>query len=83
MLAKQPVPEAGDGCLDTRVAARLDGEVALGIEAKGAVGQIRRSDAGERIVNNTDFRVDEDRAGRYAVPYWVDEAQTAKPVTLL
>ena len=37
MLTKQPVPEAGDGCLDTRVAARLDREVALGIEAEGAV----------------------------------------------
>jgi len=28
MLAKQPVPEAGDGCLDARVRP-LDGEVAL------------------------------------------------------
>src|SRR5262249_28038688 len=75
--------EVGDGCLDASVPTRLDGEVALGIEAKGAVGQVRRSNAGERIVNKTDFRMDEDRAGRHAVPYWVDEAQTAKPVTLL
>src|SRR5215510_13735686 len=27
--------------------------------------------------------MDEDRAGRHAVPYWVDKAQTAKLVTLL
>src|SRR5262245_27827746 len=83
MRTKKPVPEAGDRCLDARVPTGLDRQVALGIEAEGAVGQVGRADAGERLVNNTDFRVNEDWAGRHAVQHWIHEAETAEPVTFL
>jgi len=83
VLTEQSVPEASDGCLDPRIPAGLDCQVTLGIEAEGPVGQVGGANTGKRIVDNTDFRVDEDRAGRHAVEYWVDEAETAELVMLL
>jgi hypothetical protein len=67
-----------DRCLDPRVLTGLEREIALGIEAEGSVGQVGRSNAGERIIDNADFRVDEDRTGCHAVEHGVDEAEAAK-----
>ena len=48
-----------------------------------SAGRATRADAGERLIDNTDFRVDEDWTGRYAAARRVDNAETAIWITRL
>ena len=65
MLGEQTVAERGDGGLHARFAARLDRDVALGVEAHRAVAEIRRTHAGELVVDDDHFAVHVEDVGQF------------------
>jgi hypothetical protein len=58
MLTEERVANLGD-LLARGIAARFDGEVALGVERDRAVVQVRRTDPQQLVVDDRDLRVDE------------------------
>ncbi len=58
MLAEQSISCPRDGGTRPRLAPRLDGNIAFGIQAHRAIGEVGRSDSQPLVIHDHQFRVE-------------------------